>query len=276
MRAPSRRTASLLAAVALIVPSTLGTAAVTAAHSSPLCSPTAGCKSPDEPEANTGPTREAPVAPDVPTRPTDPASPGPTDEPTEKPTEPASPEPTEPESPEPTAPGGIGAEEPSDEPTDESTDKLNGKFPKDAQRDENAPVFTKNPAAMGSDSLSFKGLSGISFVAVPTADGGKITTLKIEADEIKISGFSLTVRPPEEAEGLVTMADTMTLKGDVSVYIGSITATTKNGDSLTLGPETPPPMDDVEPGLLRVTMGLVGSTADSISYSNTDQKLKEA
>lgn len=34
-------------------------------------------------------------------------------------------------------------------------------------------------------------------------------------------------------------------------------------------------MDDVEPGLLRVTMGLVGSTADSITYTNTDQKLKE-
>ena len=74
----------------------------------------------------------------------------------------------------------------------------------------------------------------------------------------------------------MTEADTMTLKGDVTVYIGSITATTKDGDSLTLGPETPPPMDDVEPGLLRVTMGLVGTTADSINYTNTDQKLKEA
>ena len=271
MRAPGRRTASLLAAVALVVPSTLGTAAVTAAHSSPLCSPTVGCKSPDDPEANTGPTRTAPVAPGVPTKPTDPASPGPTDEPS-GPTDEPSEKPTDPASPEPTDPGGLGVKEPSDEPTE----KPNGKFPKDAQRDENAPIFTKTPAAMGSESLSFKGLSGISFVAVPTADGGKIITLKIEADEIKISGFSLTVRPPEEDEGLVTKADTMTLKGDVSVYIGSITATTKNGDSLTLGPETPPPMDDVEPGLLRVTMGLVGTTADSINYSNTDQKLKKA
>src|SRR5699024_323039 len=137
-------------------------------------------------------------------------------------------------------------------------------------------LFTEHPAAMGSESLSFKGLSGISFVSVPTADGGSVVTLKIQADEIKISGFSLTVRPPDEDEGLVTEADTMTLKGDVTVYIGSITATTKDGDSLTLGPETPPPMDDVKPGLLRVTMGLVGTTADSINYTNTDQKLKEA
>ncbi|MCF2570992.1 hypothetical protein [Brevibacterium sp. UCMA 11754] len=162
------------------------------------------------------------------------------------------------------------------DPDEKSDEELNGDFPKDAQLDEKAPIFTKTPAAMGSESLSFKGLSGISFAAVPTADGGKITTLKIQADEISISGFSLTVRPPEEKEGLLTTADTMTLKGDVTVYIGSITATTKNGDSLTLGPETPPTMDDVEPGLLRVTMGLVGSTADSINYSNTDQELKEA
>ncbi|WP_209324492.1 hypothetical protein [Brevibacterium renqingii] len=268
MRAPSRRTASLLAAAVLIVPSTLGAATTTAAHSSPLCSTTAGCGEADEPEALSTPGPAATVSPDVPTKPTEPPSPGPTDEPSEEPSE----EPTEPESPEPTEPGGLGTEEPSDEPTE----KPNGKFPKDAQRDENAPIFTENPAAMGSDSLSFKGLSGISFVSVPTADGGSIVTLKIQAEEIKITGFSLTVRPPEEDHGLVTKADTMTLKGDVTVYIGSITATTKDGKSLTLGPETPPPMDDVEPGLLRVTMGLVGTTADSINYTNTDQKLKEA
>lgn len=273
MRAPSRRTASLLAAAALIVPSTLGAPAVTAAHSSPLCSLT-GCEESDGPATGSGPA--ATVSPDVPTKPTDEPSPGPTDEPSEEPSEEPSDEPTEeptdPESPEPTSPGGLDTDEPSDEPPEET----NGEFPEDAQRDENAPIFTEHPAAMGSESLSFKGLSGISFVSVPTADGGSVVTLKIQADEIKISGFSLTVRPPDEDEGLVTEADTMTLKGDVTVYIGSITATTKDGDSLTLGPETPPPMDDVEPGLLRVTMGLVGTTADSINYTNTDQKLKEA
>jgi hypothetical protein len=274
MRAPSRRTASLLAAAALIVPSTLGAPSVTAAHSSPLCSLT-GCEESDDPATGSGPA--ATVSPDVPTKPTDEPSPGPTDEPSDEPSEDPSDEPTEepteePESPEPTSPGGLDTDEPSDEPSEET----NGEFPKDAQRDENAPIFTEHPAAMGSESLSFKGLSGISFVSVPTADGGSVVTLKIQADEIKISGFSLTVRPPDEDEGLVTEADTMTLKGDVTVYIGSITATTKDGDSLTLGPETPPPMDDVEPGLLRVTMGLVGTTADSINYTNTDQKLKEA
>ncbi|MGO2027324.1 MAG: hypothetical protein ACTH28_02480 [Brevibacterium aurantiacum] len=276
MRAPSRRTASLLAAAALIVPSAVGVTAAAPAHSSPLCNPLFGCEDSEskKPSPDVKPT--APISPEIPVKPKDPKSPGPTDEPTDEPTETPTDEPsetpTDEPSDEPTDPGGLGVKDPDEEPDEE----LNGDFPKDAQLDENAPIFTKTPAAMGSESLSFKGLKGISFAAVPTADGGKITTLKIQAEEISIDGFSLTVRPPEEKEGLLTTADTMTLKGDVTVYIGSITATTKNGDSLTLGPETPPTMDDVEPGLLRVTMGLVGSTADSINYSNTDQELKEA
>jgi len=127
---------------------------------------------------------------------------------------------------------------------------------------------------MGSRGLSFTGLHSIGIVTVPTADGGSVRTLKISADSITITGFSLTVRPPN-GPGLVTTADSMTLKGHVSVYLGSVTATTANGRSLTLGTDTPPPLDDVAPGLLRVTMGLVGSIADSISYTNTDQRIVE-
>lgn len=286
MRAPSRRTISLLAAAALVVPSTLGVGTVATAQASPLCFLTDTCKDSDSNDSGSGDSdsgdsaklkNPGTVSPGMPTKPTDPPSseptepgdpePGPTDEPTDEPSE------------EPTDPGGLGLDDPDDsdeDSEDEVDEKLDGKFPAEAQRDDNAPVFTKNPAAMGSESLSFKGLKGISFVSVPTSDGGSIVTLKIRADEISIDGFSLTVKPPEEDFGLVTKADNMTLKGDVTVYIGSITATTKGGDSLTLGPETPPPMDDVEPGLLRVTMGLVGTTADGIYYKNVDQELKAA
>lgn len=265
----SRRTALLLSVLVLIVPSTVG-AGVSATtqpdpmpSSSPTCSPEAGdsesgnsdsgssksdCDSSDSPGLGKRPS------------PSDPSSPG---TPSEEPTDPASPEPTD--------PGGLGVKDPDDDPDE----KLDGKFPKEAQSDDNAPVFTETPGALGSESLSFKGLKGISFVSVPKKTGKKVVTLKIQADEISISGFSLTVKPPDEEYGLVTTADTMTLKGDVSVYIGSITATTKDGKSLTLGADTPPAMDDVKPGLLRVTMGLVGSTADSINYTNTDQRLKK-
>ena len=147
--------------------------------------------------------------------------------------------------------------------------------PVDAPVDAGAPVFTGTPASMGSESLSFTGLKGISIVSVPTADGGSIRALKISADSITIKGFSLTVRPPG-GPGLVTTADTMSLQGNVTVYIGSITASSMGGAPLTIGTDTPPPLTDVEPGLLNVSMGLVGSIADLISYSNTDQQIVEA
>lgn len=280
MRIRSRRTASILAAAVLILPTTLGAGSVTAAHSSGLCSLVGSCDDDDKDSvAAKVPAPAGSLSPGMPVKPSDPPTADPTvpaPDPTEEPTE----DPTEEPSDEPTDPGGLGLDEPSDDPTEDededSEEEGNGEFPADAQMDENAPVFTKTPAAMGSEGLSFKGLKGISFVSVPISGGDSMVVLKIQAEEIKITGFSLTVKPPEEHEGLVTKADTMTLSGDVTTYIGSITATTKDGKSLTLGPETPPPMDDVEPGLLRVTMGLVGSTADSISYTNTDQKLKKA
>lgn len=147
--------------------------------------------------------------------------------------------------------------------------------PVPAPIDDEAPVFTGTPAAMGSEGLSFTGLSGISIVSVPTTDGGSIRALKITAESITITGFSLTVRPPG-GPGLVTTADTMSLQGNVTVYIGSISASSMGGEPLTIGTDTPPPLTDVEPGLLDVSMGLVGSIADLITYTNTDQQIVDA
>lgn len=148
--------------------------------------------------------------------------------------------------------------------------------PTPAVPDDSAPVFTKTPAQMSSKGLSFTGLKSISLVTVPTIDGSRITVLKISADTITITGFSLSVRPPEK-DGLVTDADTMSLKGRVSVYLGSLTATGADGQTLVqLGADTPPSLDDVEPGLLHVNMGLVGTIADSISYTGTDQRMVAA
>jgi len=147
--------------------------------------------------------------------------------------------------------------------------------PVPAPVDDAAPIFTSTPASLGATSLSFTGLSGISIVTVPTVDGGGVRALKISADSITIEGFSLTVRPPG-GPGLVTTADTMTVRGDVSVYLGSVSASALGGEPLTIGLDTPPPLTDIEPGLLNVTMGLVGSTADSITYANTDQRIVQA
>lgn len=144
--------------------------------------------------------------------------------------------------------------------------------PTPATPDGSAPVFTQPPAQLGSRSLSFTGLQGISVVTVPLADGSRIPVLKISADTITIQGFSLTVRK-QTGPSLATTADTMTLSGHVQVYLDSVTATGPDGKSLTLGAATPPPNDGLPAQLLRVTLGLVGTTADSIVYSNTKQHL---
>ncbi|MBF4562390.1 hypothetical protein ITJ43_09570 [Microbacterium sp. VKM Ac-2870] len=139
--------------------------------------------------------------------------------------------------------------------------------------DEQGPVFTQPSAQLGSTSLSFSGLRGISVVTVPLADGSRITALKLEADRITISGFSLTVRH-DTGPILTTTADTMTLDGHVAVYINSLSATLPGGKLLTLGADTPPPAEGLN-SLFGVTLGLVGSTADSITYTNTVQHLSE-
>jgi hypothetical protein len=133
-------------------------------------------------------------------------------------------------------------------------------------------VFTQPSAQLGVSSLSFTGLKGLALVSVRLADGSRIPALRLRADSITMDGFSLTVRAATGPK-LVTKADRMELKGDVSVYLNSITATDANGKSITLGADTPPPADGITPTLLRVTLGLVGNTADQIIYTNTDQQL---
>ncbi|WP_460772158.1 hypothetical protein [Microbacterium sp. GXF7504] len=172
-----------------------------------------------------------------------------------------------------TASDADGDEPGADTPPAEDAPPEEGE-PAEAVADDTAPVFTQPPAQMGSESLSFTGLKGISLVKVPLADGSEATALKISAETITVDGFALTVGH-FDAPGLVTTADRMTLSGDVSVYLNSLTATTAGGQSLTLGADTPPPKDGIEPTLLRVTFGLVGATADSITYSNTDQRMVE-
>ncbi|KDA06319.1 hypothetical protein DC31_10780 [Microbacterium sp. CH12i] len=156
----------------------------------------------------------------------------------------------------------------------DSTVPPTAEAPVPAPVDDGAPIFTGTPAAMGAGGLSFTGLKGISIVSVPTIDGSTVRALKISAESVTITDFSLSVRPPD-GPGLVTNADTMSLQGNVSVYLGSATATALGGAPLTLGLDTPPSLDEIEPGLLNVSFGLVGSIADSISYTNTDQRIVE-
>ncbi|MET3564682.1 hypothetical protein ABIC47_000153 [Leifsonia sp. 563] len=169
-------------------------------------------------------------------------------------------------------PGAPGAPTAPSSPTPTPTTPTAPATP--AGPDATAPVFTQPPAQLGSSSLSFSGLKGISVVTVPLADGSRVPVLKISADSITIDGFSLTVRK-ETGPKLATTADQMALRGNVQVYLDSVTATGPDGKTLTLGAATPPPADGLPPQLLRVTLGLVGVTADSIHFTNPHQHLTE-
>lgn len=142
-----------------------------------------------------------------------------------------------------------------------------------AQPDTGAPVFTQPAAQLGGSSISFSGLQSVSAVTVPLADGSRIPVLKLVADDIVIDGFMLDVRKAT-GPALVSTADRMELRGHVEVYVDSLTATLPGGAGITLGAATPPPGDELPPTLLRVNLGLVGVTADSIVFAASHQAMK--
>ncbi|HXD60740.1 MAG TPA: hypothetical protein VN619_02305 [Lacisediminihabitans sp.] len=145
--------------------------------------------------------------------------------------------------------------------------------PTPAEPDPSAPIFTLPAAQLGGSSISFTGLHGVSVVTVPLIDGSRTPVIKIAADEIVIKGFMLDVRKAT-GPSLVSTADQMTLHGHVQVYLDSATATLPDGTGIALGAATPPPGNELPPTLLRVNLGLVGVTADSIFFTNSHQEMK--
>jgi hypothetical protein len=138
--------------------------------------------------------------------------------------------------------------------------------------DAGAPTFTLPAAQLGGSSISISGLHSVTVVTVALANGTRTTALKIVADGVTVQDFLLDVR---QATGpsLVTTATRMKLKGNVQVYLDSLTASLLDGTALTLGANTPPPGNELPPTLLRVNLGLVGVTASSIDFTAPHQSL---
>ena len=141
--------------------------------------------------------------------------------------------------------------------------------------DTGAPNLTLPAAQLGGSSISITGIRQLGLVTVHKLDGTPFTVIKLEADDVKITGFVLDVRRAT-GPSLVSTADTMELHGNVQVWLDSLTATTLGGLGLTLGTQTTPmPGNELPSQLLRINLGLVGTTADSITYSNLHQALHE-
>jgi hypothetical protein len=140
--------------------------------------------------------------------------------------------------------------------------------------DPNAPTFTLPAAQLGGSSISFTGLHAVSVVLVRLVDGSEVPVIKLMADDIVIDDFLLDVRRAT-GPSLVSNATRMELKGNVQVYLDSLTATLLGGTGISVGAATPPPGNELPPQLLRVTLGLVGVTAESITFTASHQHLEE-
>jgi len=139
--------------------------------------------------------------------------------------------------------------------------------------DDSAPVFTTPAGQLGGSSISIGGIHQVGLVTVKRIDGSSFPVIKLVCDDVVITGFLLDVRRAT-GPSLVSTADRMELKGHVSVWLDSLTGTTLGGPGLTLGTDqTPPPGNELPSQLLRVNLGLVGTTADSITYANLHQAL---
>jgi hypothetical protein len=139
--------------------------------------------------------------------------------------------------------------------------------------DPSAPVLTTPAGQLGGSSISISGIYQTGLVTVKRIDGSSFTVIKLVCDDVVITGFLLDVRRAT-GPSLVSTADRMELKGHVSIWLDSLTGTTVGGLGLTLGTDqTPPPGAELPSQLLRVNLGLVGTTADSITYKNLHQAL---
>ena len=139
--------------------------------------------------------------------------------------------------------------------------------------DDSAYPMTLPAGQLGGSSISISGIHQVGLVTVKKIDGTSFPVIKLTADDVVITGFLLDVRRAT-GPSLVSSADRMELKGNVSVWLDSLTGTTLGGLGLTLGTDqTPPPGSELPPQLLRVNLGLVGTSANSISYVNLHQEL---
>ncbi len=139
--------------------------------------------------------------------------------------------------------------------------------------DDSAYTMTLPAGQLGGSSISISGIHQVGLVTVKKIDGSSFPVIKLKADDVVITGFLLDVRRAT-GPALVSTADRMELKGNVSVWLDSLTGTTLGGLGLTLGTDqTPPPSSELPPKLLRVNLGLVATSANSISYVNLHQEL---
>ena len=227
-----------IAAVALAAPSLAGQPAV--ALPALIQWPTPS----DEPTPS--PTRTGPIVPTglpVPTEQPDPDEPGtPSSTPTPDPTQPVI------EVPE--------GETPSEPRAIETPENLAGEF----------------PGHLTGSRLDMSGLSYDGVVEVPTATGA-IRALQFSMDKSVVGDFSLLV-PGSDGHDLLTLADELTVEGDVKFYTNRFSGQLL-GIPLTFTPDFPPPLVLPDMTFGNPDINLVYISSDSLTAENNRQYFPE-
>jgi hypothetical protein len=141
--------------------------------------------------------------------------------------------------------------------------------PQKATRDPGSTVFTQPSGDLSGTSIGLDGLHYVGLVTVPIA-GGRTTALKLVSDKVSIQDFSLVTRA-RDGHGVKATALTMTLTGHVVVYVNSVSGALDDGTPVQYEPSAPPTPGELLSALVRVHLGLVGVTADTVSYAPSQQ-----
>jgi hypothetical protein len=138
-----------------------------------------------------------------------------------------------------------------------------------ARRDRANTIFTQPSGDLSGTSIGLGGLHYVGLVSVPIA-GGRTEALELVSDRVSIRDFSLTTRA-HDGHGVKATAVTMTLSGHVVVYVNSVSAARGDGTRVKYDTSAPPTAGELLSALVRLHLGLVGVTADSVSYAPSEQ-----
>lgn len=134
------------------------------------------------------------------------------------------------------------------------------------------------PADLTSEDLQISGIRAVALVSVPVngTSGERRNALKVVADRITSTGFRLKTYAYDKGEvaGTDTTAASVTMDGNATIYITSLTASLPDGSDLVLDADDPP--ESVTALLLDLTdptVGLLGATSDRQVWSGFTEKV---
>ncbi|ACZ29501.1 hypothetical protein Xcel_0462 [Xylanimonas cellulosilytica DSM 15894] len=134
------------------------------------------------------------------------------------------------------------------------------------------------PAELKATDLEISGIQAVALVSVPVGPGSgeRRNAIKLVADHVRVTGFHLRTYAGanDRHAGTETTADYVTMDGDATMYITSITLDGPDGNPLTIDADAPPPtLTSLVLAAVNPTVGLLGATSDSQVWSGFHERV---